>query len=76
VASASIDVQSSSLAMVQLVQTLKLATDAHLPTMYSTRRATVAGALLWYGPDLTEQYRQAAVFVEKILKGAKRPNYP
>jgi ABC-type uncharacterized transport system substrate-binding protein len=69
-------VLSSSLAIVQLVQTLKLATDAHLPTMYSTRRATVAGALLSYGPDLAEQYTQAAAFVDKILKGAKPAELP
>ena len=69
-------VLSSSLAIVQLAHTLKLATDAHLPTMYSTRRATLAGALLSYGPDLAEQYRQAAAFVEKILKGAKPAELP
>ncbi|HKQ26233.1 MAG TPA: ABC transporter substrate binding protein [Burkholderiales bacterium] len=66
----------SSPAIVHIVRILELANGARLPTMYGTRGAAMAGALLSYGPDLADQYRRAAVFVEKILKGAKPADLP
>jgi ABC-type uncharacterized transport system substrate-binding protein/ABC-type glycerol-3-phosphate transport system substrate-binding protein len=66
----------SSAAIVHIMRILELAKEERLPTMYGTRGAAVAGALLSYGPDLADQYRHAAAFVEKILKGAKPADLP
>jgi putative ABC transport system substrate-binding protein len=48
-----------------------LALRARLPTMYLVREMVVAGGLLSYGPDLIELNRRGAVYVDKILRGAK-----
>ena len=54
----------------------ELAAKSQLPTIYFNRRYVEAGGLLSYGPDLSENYRRAAVFVDKILKGANPANLP
>jgi ABC-type uncharacterized transport system substrate-binding protein len=54
----------------------ELATRSHLPAIYFTRDLVEAGGLLSYGPDLSESFRRAAVFVDKILKGAKPSDLP
>lgn len=41
-----------------------------LPTIFSNRDYLSAGGLMSYGPNLADNFRQAAVFVDKILKGA------
>jgi putative ABC transport system substrate-binding protein len=38
--------------------------------VYAFREYVDAGGLVSYGPNLASQYRQAAVYVDKILKGA------
>jgi putative ABC transport system substrate-binding protein len=48
-----------------------LAARQRLPTMHLLRGAVPAGALMSYGPDLPDQHRRVAVFVDKILRGAK-----
>ena len=53
-----------------------MATNARLPTVFFSRGAVEAGGLLSYGPDLIENYRRAAVYVDKILKGAKPADLP
>ena len=54
----------------------ELAANARLPTIYFNRESVVAGGLLSYGPNLVGNYRRAAVFVDKILKGAKPGELP
>jgi putative ABC transport system substrate-binding protein len=49
---------------------------ARLPTMYSFRENVEAGGLMSYGIVLREAWRRAAVFVDKILKGAKPGDLP
>jgi putative ABC transport system substrate-binding protein len=53
-----------------------LAAQARLPAMYGLRLYVDAGGLMSYGPDLVENWRRAAVFVDKILKGAKPADLP
>jgi len=50
------------------VRIAKLAEQAHLPTIFFNRESVVAGGLLGYGPDIVENYRRAAIFVDKSLK--------
>ena len=53
-----------------------LATKHRLPVIYAWREGAEAGALLSYGVDIADNYRRAAVFVDKILKGAKPADLP
>lgn len=61
---------------VQRDQITTLALKSRLPTIFSSREFTEAGGLMSFGQDLTEHYRHAASFVDKILKGAKPGNLP
>ena len=69
-------VLTSYSAFVQLPRIVELANRHKLPTMYGTREGAEAGALMSYGPDVGDQYRRAAEFVDKILKGADPANLP
>jgi putative ABC transport system substrate-binding protein len=48
-----------------------LAARHKLPAVYSGRFYVTAGGLLSYGPDFVDQFRQAAGYVDRILKGEK-----
>jgi ABC-type uncharacterized transport system substrate-binding protein len=54
----------------------ELALQAHLPSCHALREAVVAGGLVSFGPDLGEIIRQAAVYVDKIIHGAKPADLP
>ena len=56
------------------INTLALA--ARLPTMHGVREYVEAGGLMSYGPNVVEQYRRAADYVDKILRGAKPGDIP
>jgi putative ABC transport system substrate-binding protein len=53
-----------------------LALGARLPTMFSLRENVEAGGLMSYGPNLPDQFRRAADFVDKILRGANPADIP
>jgi putative ABC transport system substrate-binding protein len=54
----------------------ELAQSARLPTAFSRRENVDAGGLLSYGADLNNQLRQAAFYVDRILKGEKPAELP
>jgi len=54
----------------------ELALAKRLPTMFSQREYVEAGGLMSYGENLSDFVRRAAVFVDKIFKGAKPADLP
>jgi putative tryptophan/tyrosine transport system substrate-binding protein len=48
----------------------------HLPATYPYRYYAADGGLLSYGPDTVDQYRRAASYIDRILKGEKPANLP
>jgi len=55
---------------------LQLAERNRLPAMYSSIAWTDDGGLMYYGPNTPDLFRRAAVYVDKILKGAKAAELP
>jgi putative ABC transport system substrate-binding protein len=50
---------------------LQLASAARLPTMHDLRRFPEIGALMSYGADVYDLFRRSAIYVDRILKGAR-----
>jgi ABC-type uncharacterized transport system substrate-binding protein len=55
---------------------VELATKYRLPAIYPNKEFVDEGGLMFYGADYTDLYRSAAVYVDKILKGAKPADLP
>jgi putative tryptophan/tyrosine transport system substrate-binding protein len=53
-----------------------LAARHRLPSMFGFRESVEDGGLMSYGPNLREEFRRAASYVAKILKGAKPSDLP
>jgi len=53
-----------------------LAARHRLPAVYGSRQYVAAGGLMSYGPDLIDQFRRAAGYVDRILKGEKPAELP
>jgi ABC-type uncharacterized transport system substrate-binding protein len=69
-------VTPSALTLVHRAAIIALAARHRLPAIYSDRHFVAAGGLVSYGPDRIDQYRQAAVYVDRILKGEKPADLP
>jgi putative ABC transport system substrate-binding protein len=69
-------VTGSSWAVVHRDLFIALAARHRLPTIYYERFFVAAGGLISYGPDLVDQYRRAAGYVDRILKGEKPADLP
>jgi len=54
----------------------ELAIKHRLPTMSTLKEVTEAGGLMTYGPNQEDLYRRGAIYVDKILKGAKPADLP
>ena len=59
-----------------LKRIVEFAAKNRLPTMYGNPQFVDAGGLMSYAPDYTVQYRRAAIYVDKILKGSKPADLP
>ena len=69
-------VTASALAAVHRDLIIALAARHKLPAVYSRRFFVTAGGLISYGPDFIDQYRRAAGYVDRILKGEKPADLP
>jgi putative ABC transport system substrate-binding protein len=66
----------SALALVHRDLIVALSARHRLPTVYAGRVFVAGGGLISYGPDRLDQFRQAAGYVNRILKGAKPADLP
>jgi putative ABC transport system substrate-binding protein len=60
----------------QMKRVIDFVTQARLPAICNWREWVEAGLLIAYGPDITDLYHRAAIYVDKILRGAKAGDLP
>jgi putative ABC transport system substrate-binding protein len=69
-------VPPDALINTNIIRINTLALGARLPTMYGSRDYVQAGGLMSYGPNFPDQFRRAADYVDKILRGTKPGDIP
>jgi ABC-type uncharacterized transport system substrate-binding protein len=69
-------VSPSHLAFGDRALVVELATRARVPTMFAYRQHVELGGLMSYGVDVADNFRRAASFVDRILKGANPADLP
>ena len=69
-------VTSNPLMTIRRELIIELAAKHRLPTIYSSRHFATGGGLVSYGPDALDQFRRAAGYVDRILKGEKPADLP
>jgi putative ABC transport system substrate-binding protein len=73
---AGVVVLSEPMFIDQRIRIAELAARNRVATVFSRSENVDAGGLMSYGPSLNGQFRQAAAYVDKILKGAKPADLP
>ena len=66
----------SALTIVHRELIIALAARHRLPAVYAFRQFVIDGGLMSYGVDLVDQYRQAASYVDRVLRGEKPGDLP
>jgi len=69
-------VLTTGLTLVHRELIISLAARHRLPAVYTDRTFVTGGGLISYGPNFVDQYRQAAGYVDRILKGEKPADLP
>jgi putative tryptophan/tyrosine transport system substrate-binding protein len=69
-------VVSDTIFLVNRERLVTLAAAIRLPVVYGIKEHVEAGGLMSYGPSLSDLWRRAAIFVTKILRGAKPADLP
>ena len=67
---------ASALSAVHRDLIIALAAEHKLPAVYQDRNYVTAGGLISYGPNFVEQFRRAASYVDRILKGERPADLP
>jgi putative tryptophan/tyrosine transport system substrate-binding protein len=67
---------ASALSLFHRDLIISLAARERLPAVYYRRGFVAAGGLISYGPDIVDQYRRSAGYVDRILKGEKPADLP
>ena len=68
--------RAQQLLFTQRTRIVEFANQRRLPAIYGHREFAESGGLMAYGPDLRDNFRRGASYVDKILKGAKPADLP
>src|SRR5207237_10125145 len=71
-----LSVVESPMITAELTRIASLALRHHIPAIFPDRRFLEAGGLMSYGPSLPSTFRDAATYVDRIIKGAKPADLP
>jgi putative ABC transport system substrate-binding protein len=69
-------VMSYATLLQERTRIMALAAKQRLPAVYAYRENVMEGGLMSYGPDLSDQFRRSAAYVDRILKGAMPGDLP
>jgi putative ABC transport system substrate-binding protein len=69
-------VQADGIFFQSRAEFVRTLTAQKLPALFTQMQNVEAGGLMSYGPDITESYRRAAYYVDRLLKGAKAAELP
>ena len=62
--------------LLRRAQIAELVAKSRIPPIYDEREFTEAGGLMSYGRDVADLFKRAAIYVDKILKGAQPAELP